>query len=246
LQSIALDSTLMGAFEFALLASMPALVEFGATAAGLTTNRVPPSGYGGGLTGGALTHFILRNLNSSNPLLQQLTLSQSSLNFSRDTGSTADNFPHPKSSSLTLLDLSSLPQLRTGPTGPADDRWLADLPSLQQLDVTGLSGAVISTSAFAYASGSLVSLSMSTGSAVTLVIGNLQPLLKLSQLTSLGLDSSGIVSELPANISAYWPNLEALSIRSSGLFGQWHSLVQSLTTAMLFSHIPSISVCDVL
>jgi hypothetical protein len=197
---------------FATIAFLPSLVNLQAEGANFSDG--PVRGYGGGLTGGALTHFIFENLNTSNPKLEQLYLGAASVNYSR-TLNDADNWPHPKSDSLTTLYLSALQSLRSGPMGPADVRWLADLPSLIYLYLESMYTARVNTNAFAFASVALTEIDLS----FTPVVGDLTPLYRLRNLVSLDMSFSGVNSQLPSNISQWWPSLGPLRICCSALWG---------------------------
>jgi hypothetical protein len=213
---------------------MPKLALLNAHDAGLTIDRVPPSGYGGGLSGGALTHFILRNLNSSNPQLQTLDLSLSTLDFSSDVANSAvDNFPHIRSSGLQVLSLSNLQQLRTGPSGPADSLWLADLPSLQQFNMLQVPDVTIPLAAFR--SALHLTQILITG---TPAIGSLNSLCRSHRITNIAMDWTGLSSTLPTNISSCWPLLRTISIQDGNLFGSLPSFagLPNLTSITLNSN----------
>ena len=190
-------------FQFALLASLPALTQFTATGALLAADGMGE--YAG--QAGVVTTLVLSRLSLTNPALTGLDLSSSSLPFGPSNAT--DNWPHLVSSSLWALFLASLPQLSTGPDGPADPFWLRDLPSLQSIDVGAASNFFLRTSDFAFAP----SLQIIPANSVPL-LGDLQPLCDLHALHTVDLTDSGLSSVLPQDISACWPQLEFMSVAS--------------------------------
>ena len=210
---------------FASIVTMSRLELFQAPQVTITSE--PVGSYGGGLAGGSLVQFILSNLYLTNPALIELDLSGSTIDF----GSGPDNMPHIRSPVMSLLRLEELPQLRTGPMGPADLHWLADMPALTEFSAIGLSGVVVHTNAFAFASRMLFKLELDG----TSIVGDLTPLFTLRNLGVLSLSSSGLRSPLPANISQIWPYLATLDLSGCAMYGPLPSFqnMALLTTLQL-------------
>ena len=124
-----------------------------------------------------------------------------------------DNLPRVVSSSLLSLSFDRLTQLRTGPMGPADNRWLEGMPALTKLYLQGLPSAVISTSALFYASRTLQWF------ACDVVIGDIGPLLSLPSLAIISLSGASLHWQLPTNVSDVWPHLAEFSLSGSNLDG---------------------------
>jgi hypothetical protein len=75
--------------------------------------------------------------------------------------------------------------------------------------------ARVNTNAFAFASVALTEIDLS----FTPVVGDLTPLYRLRNLVSLDMSFSGVNSQLPSNISQWWPSLGPLRICCSALWG---------------------------
>ena len=196
--------------SLAMIAYMPMLQSLSATASAIDSAAV--GSYGDGRTGGELTNYILAHLNETNPELTSLDL-RDCIHLRFGLPNATDNLPRIVSSSLTSLHLDQLPQLRTGPMGPADDRWLEGMPALTVLYLPGMPSAVINTAALLYASRALQNVACDN------VIGEITPLLSLSSLTSIFLTGSSLHWRLPSNLSAVWPQLQKFSCSNCNLEG---------------------------
>ena len=223
----------------AIIASFPQLQQFFAPYSALT-----------GEVGGQLSAlYILAHLNESNPQLTALDLSGcAGLPFG--LANATDNLPRISSPSLTTLKLSDLP-LRTGSSGPADLRWLADMLSLCELELLTLPNVIMDTAVFHFASRSLASLACDSPT-----LGDLSPLLPLHSLAILTLSGTALRSQLPSNISAVWPHLNQIACSACLLFGELpdfrglpaltqvrHALAAATSAGASPAHASSVSHC---
>jgi hypothetical protein len=163
---------------------------------------------------GELTQYIFHHLNHTNPVLAQLLVDDTPLNFGPPDPIFGSNVPVINGGpTLWWLGMSQLPQLVTG-EGP-NPLWLAGVPALLGIDVHENTHMCLNTSAFEH-----VALTLSSVTAYsTCVIGDLTPLYRLRALSELQMDDSGIDSRLPSNVSAVWPALTLLQINRCALSG---------------------------
>ena len=213
-------------FQLAQLWHAPDILRVSFVDSMLNSDQSAPDG--SGLSGGALTHFVFSNLNRTNPLLSVLDLSGAPLTFGEPDAS-GSNWPTIVAPSLTDLVFNRMAQLRTGPTG-ADSAWLIGLPALRLWSLNDLPNAAIHTAAFNGTGSGLEDVDLRS----TRVVGDLQPLYKMRQLTSLIVTNSGLRSALPANVSAVWPLLEKFRVSNCHLYGPLPS----------FANLPALSAVD--
>ena len=203
MQHLSISAMPYNPLDFSVITLFPNLVMFDA--------------FGAAQLSSADTLTVLQGLTDSNPLLEYLDISATGLGFF--SFGPGDNWPRVKSKSLRYLAFGGLSQVVTASTGPADSGWLMDLPQLQSLNISNLPNVAIDTEAFLLSRAPLQSISIAN----TQIVGgsgySLAPLEIFHQLQTLVVDGSNIVSTLPSNVSAVWPQLSYFSARSCLLTG---------------------------
>jgi Leucine-rich repeat (LRR) protein len=170
-----------------------------------TINASQPDGQG--RTGGMLVHHWLENLDASHPQLQSIFFSSAVIPFDR-TPNDPNNFPHFNSSTVTTLSLADL-LLHTDASGAS---WT--LPSLQRLMIFGCHSVTVPLSLIGASLG-LTELNLRDVG----VSGELVDLTPLSQLGTVTLESTGLVSRWPVNLSQAWSQLTSWTIIGATLTG---------------------------
>lgn len=184
--------------DLSVIHSFPRLVYFDASASSVLSDSASA---------------IVGGLSVSNPSLLYFDMSATDkLQFFNG----GDVWPYFNSTSLQYLGFSNCRTLYTPDSGPVNVAWLLGLPSLRTLNISNLLTVRVNLASFMAAP--LLETIVLTNTPVTMGT-DLTPLYLLTHLRSLTLDSTGVNSALPSNVSAVWPRLEVLSVASCNIYG---------------------------